>query len=100
MNVQYVGKVKSCSLAYNRRETRDKRPLGRVPDRGWCHLHIGVKLFWSQLMAPYECAATQSMDPWAATKKALHQLLSGSLPNGRLSQISRRLGQELFTLSI
>ena len=43
-------KVKSSSLAYNRRETRDKRPLGRDPDRSWCHLHTNVKLSLSQLM--------------------------------------------------
>ena len=39
---KYEGKVKSSSLAYNRRKTRDKRPLGRDPD------------------------------PWDATKIALH----------------------------
>ena len=38
----YEGKVKSSSLAYNRRETRDKRPLD--PDRSWCHLHTSVTL--------------------------------------------------------
>ena len=70
------GKVKSSSIAYNRRETRNKRPVGWEPDRSWCHLLTGVKLFWSQLMASwisaaaYECAAAQSMDPWAAIKNA------------------------------
>ena len=65
------------SLAYNRRESRDKRSLGRDPDRSWSHLRTSVKLLWSQLMAQwvsaaaYECAAAQSMDPCAATKKAL-----------------------------
>jgi hypothetical protein len=74
----YKGKVKSSRLAYNRREIRDKRPLGRDLDRSWCHLYTSVKLLWSQPMAPktsataYECVAAQSMNPWAATKKALH----------------------------
>ena len=44
--LKYEGMLKSFCLAYNRRETRDKRPSGRNPDRSWC--------------------------PWAATKKALH----------------------------
>ena len=47
----YEGKVKSSSLAYNRRETRDKQPLVRDPGRSWCHFHNSVKLFWSQSMA-------------------------------------------------
>ena len=74
----YEGKVKSPNLAYNRRETRDKQPLDRDPNRSWCHRHPSVKLFWTQPMAPwtsvavYECAAAQFMDSWAATKKALH----------------------------
>ena len=77
-NALYKGKVKSSSLVYNQRETWNKRPLGRDPDRSWCHLHIGVKLFWSQPMAPwtlaaaYACTATQSMDPWTATKRSYH----------------------------
>ena len=29
----YIYKVKVLGLAYNQRETRDKRPLGRDPDR-------------------------------------------------------------------
>ena len=43
-------------------------------------------------------------EPWTRTKKALSysyggdQLLSGSLANGRLFLVSRRLGRELFTL--
>jgi hypothetical protein len=41
----YKGKVNSSSLAYNRRDTRDKGPLGRDPDRSWCKLHTRVKLF-------------------------------------------------------
>ena len=64
----YEGKVKSFSLAYNRRETREKRPLAKDPDTSWCHLHTSVQLFWSQTMAPrtlaaaYECAAIQWTD--------------------------------------
>ena len=38
--------MKRSRLAYNRRETRDKWPLGRHPDRSWCHLHTILKLFW------------------------------------------------------
>ena len=38
------GRVKSGSLAYNRRKTREKRPLGRNPDRSWCLHHTCVKL--------------------------------------------------------
>ena len=45
---QHTAKVKALGLAYNRRETRDKWPLGRDPDRSWCHSHISVKLSWSQ----------------------------------------------------
>ena len=61
-----------------KRETQDKQLLGRDPDRSLCHRHTSVKLFWSQPMASwtsaeaYKCAAAQSVDPWAATKKALH----------------------------
>ena len=60
-------------------ETRGKRPLGRDPDKSWCHRHTSVKLSWSKSMTPwtqavaYECAAAQFMDQWAATKKVLHQ---------------------------
>ena len=39
----YEGKVKSSRL--NLRETQDKRPLGRDPDRNWCHRHTSVKSF-------------------------------------------------------
>ena len=35
------------------RETLDKRPLGRDPDKGCCHRQTSVKLFWSQAMAPW-----------------------------------------------
>ena len=77
-SLMYEGKGNSSSLAYNWCETRDKRLLGRDPDRSWCHLHTCVKFFWSYPMAPwisataYECASAQSMDPWAATKKKLY----------------------------
>ena len=70
--------MKSFSLAYNRRETWDKRPLGWDPERSWCGLHTSVKLFWSQpialwtSVAAYECIAAQSIDPWVATKRALY----------------------------
>ena len=73
----HEGKVKSSSLANNKREIWEKRLLGRDPDRSWCHFHTSVKLFWSQPMVPwtlaaaYECVAAQSMESSAATKKAL-----------------------------
>ena len=73
------GREKVLGLAYSRREARDRRLLSRDPDRSWCHSHTMsmIKLFWSQPMAPwtsaaaYECAAAQSMEPWAATKEPL-----------------------------
>ena len=100
---------KVSDLANNLCETWDKRPLDRNPDRSWCHLHTSVKLYWSQPMAPwtsvvaYECAAAQSMDPWAATKKALHVAVTpGPNPTAACSEfhIGCRLGRELTTLHI
>ena len=73
----YEDKVKISSFVYNLRETREKRPLDRDPDRGWCDRHK-CKTFLvaahdsMEIKAAYKCAAAQSMDPWAATKKALH----------------------------
>ena len=40
VSFKYESKVNISSLAYNRHETRDKRPLGRGPDRSWCHRHM------------------------------------------------------------
>ena len=37
--------MKSSSLAYNQRGTRDKRMLDRDPDRSRCHLHNSLKFF-------------------------------------------------------
>ena len=69
------GQVKSSRPSL--RKTLDKRPLGKDPDRSWCHRHTTswpmIKLSWSQPMAPWNsaaAAAAQSMDPWAAIKKA------------------------------
>ena len=42
--------IKLLSLALNRSEIRDKRPLGRDPDRSWCHRLTSVTLFCSQPM--------------------------------------------------
>ena len=104
--IKYEGKVKNSSLTYNQRETLDKWQLDRDPDRSWCHWHISVKLFWSQLMAArtpgaaYECAATNvhaAVHSMGCDQESFtlvwrwHQLLSGSLPNGRVSRVSRRL---------
>jgi hypothetical protein len=68
--------VKCSSLAYNRRETRDKRPLGRDPERTCCHLYSRVNFLAAAhgsmyIGAVYECAVARSMDPRAGTKKAL-----------------------------
>ena len=49
---EHEGKVKVLDLVYSRRETRDKQPLGRDPDRSQCHRQTSVKLYWSQLMTP------------------------------------------------
>ena len=78
----YESKVKSSNLAYNPCETRDKRPLGRDLDRSRCHLHTSVQLSWSQPMDPWterqhtcmlpRVLPLMSMEPLAATKKALH----------------------------
>ena len=38
---------------------RDKRPLGKDPDRSWCYCN-SEKLFWSQLMAPLTLEASYS----------------------------------------
>ena len=101
------------SLAYNRREIRDKRPLGRGPDRSWCHLHT-IKLSWSLPVVSwtsataYECAAARSMDPLAATKKALHQCggNTSSCPGPYATaacaefHVGCRLDREIFTLPL
>ena len=42
-------------------ETRDKWPLGRDPDRNWCHHHTSVKLFWSQPMTLWTSVATYEL---------------------------------------
>ena len=46
---QHTDKVKSSSLAYNQHETQDKHPLGRDPDRSWCHYHttIMINALWA-----------------------------------------------------
>ena len=60
---------KVLGLAYNRNETRDKWPLGREPDWGWCHLHTNVKLSWLQPMDPrtewqHTCMLPLMFDLW------------------------------------
>ena len=74
--VFYEGKVESCQP--NLCETRDKRRLGREPDRNWCHCHTCVKLIWLHPMDPWtewghtHMLLLMSMGQWAVTKKALH----------------------------
>ena len=46
----------------------------------------------------YDCSAAQSMDPYAAAKKMW--LISGSLPNGRFSRVSRQLQARPRTVHI
>ena len=122
--MQYTRVVwKVSDIAYNQCETQDKRPLGRDTDRSWCHLHTSVKLFWSQPIALWTSVAAyesvlgyvRNFSPcWYVASDAhgamgcsqknfvilivwrWHKLLSDSLPNGCLSQFSRRLGQKLF----
>ena len=47
----YEDKMKSSRSSL--RETRDKQPFGRDPERSWCHCYTTsmIKLFWSQPMA-------------------------------------------------
>ena len=66
---------KVLGLAYNRRETQDKRLLGRDPDRSQCHLHTSLKLFWLHGHRP----------------RHMSVLLSWSLPSGHLYRVSHRL---------
>ena len=83
----YEENMKSSSLGYNRHETRDKRLLGRDPD--------------SILVCCCRCSCSHGLQPkklYQTQSVAVTQLLSESLPNGCLSQVSRRLCQELFIL--
>ena len=107
--LQYEGKVKVLGIAYNRHETRHKQSSGRDLDRGWCHTRTSEKHFWSQPMDPRtewqhtRMLPLMSLEPWAANQKSFklvwrwHQLLSGFLPNGRLSRVSRRLSARSAT---
>ena len=114
-NTQYTGK--ECSwirtfkkynfviyegLAYNRRDSRDRRSLSREPNRSWCHLHTSMKLSWSQPMASWIggcirvcCRPVQGSIGCDQESFTIvwrwHQLLFGPLPNGRLSLVSSRL---------
>ena len=45
--LNYEGKMKSSRPSL--RETRDKWPLVKDPDRSWCHRHISVKNFGRSL---------------------------------------------------
>ena len=96
---------KVLELAYNWCETQDMQPLGRDPDRSWCHRHNSIKLFWSQAMAPWTSAAAYEYVHGAmgCQKKNLYSSVavpSAHVPLGRLSKfhISCRLGHEIFTL--
>ena len=82
---------KLLGQAFNRRETRDKRLLGRDLDRSWCHLHNSILV-----------TDRGSMDIGSSILIVWrwYHLLSGSLPNGCLSRVGCRLGRELFTLPV
>ena len=97
----YEAKVKSSNITYNWRETRDKRPLDKDPDRSWCHRHTSVKLFWSQLRYAADVHGAMGSDQKCFIILLVwqwHWLVSGSLSNDRLSRVSRRVGRELFIL--
>ena len=105
------GQGEKFSAVYNPGETRDKRPLGRDPDRSWRHRHSSVKLPWSQYMDPLSerqhtrMLPPMFMKPCATTKKlytsgAVTPPRLRSLPDERLSRVSSLLWArlELFTL--
>ena len=86
---------KVLGLLYNRCEIRDKRLLGRFPDRSWCHRLTSVKLFCSQSIAPCPefhvgCRLGRelfpfptyllSMEPGAAVKSPLVSMAVPSAP--------------------
>jgi hypothetical protein len=95
--------VKRSSLAYNRHETRDKTPLGRDPDRSWCHRHPSVKLFWLLPMASwtsaaaYECAAAQCTVPPAPVRVPSQRHLRYSCGKPQLGDLlMKRLCDQLL----
>ena len=102
----YEGKMKSSSLSYNRRETRDKRPLGRDPDRSCCHLHTSVKLFYrSPWFHRYRRQHTGVLQfsPWihGLRPRKLYtsvEMTTAPVPVRTQRPLFPRLGRELFTL--
>ena len=100
INMQATWKV--LGLAYNRRETREKRLLDRDPDRSWFHHHTSVKLLRSHPMVSWISAAIlicYRQCPWSHglqpkklyTSMGWHQLLSRSLHNCHLPWVSHWL---------
>ena len=59
---------KVLGLAYNQRETQDKLPLSRDPDRSRCHRHTTsmIKLFWLQPMGPWISATYRKGEKFLA----------------------------------
>ena len=51
----YEGGMKSSSLAYNRRETRDKRLLGRDPDKSQIKISSQFKISLSPSISLLKC---------------------------------------------
>ena len=89
---------KVLNLAYDRRETRDKWPLGRGPDRSWCHLRTRVKLSCRSpwLHGHWRLhSSVLSLSPWIHGLRPRKLYTSGAvslapvrvLPNGRLSRV-------------
>ena len=70
----YEGKVKSSRSCL--RQTGDKRPWGKDPDKSWCHCYTNIKLFW-----------LQRTDPWTERQH-----------NHMMPPISMGCDQESFTL--
>ena len=102
---------KVFDLAYNRRETWDKWPwVGTrtelVPPPHWCKAflviaHGSMDISGSIQVCCCQCPWSHGLQPKSYIILVLwrkHQLLSRSLPNGRLFRVSHRQGQELFTL--
>ena len=98
----HEGKVKSSRPSL--RETRNKRPLGRDPDRNWCHRHTSVKLSWSQPMYPWterqhtRMMAPMSIELWAGFTCVICASPHSYLHNGKQFSINISEGLETIIL--
>ena len=93
----YEGKVQSSSLAYNRRESEDRRPLGRDPERSRFHLHIRVNIFslssWPHRVRPGKLFTSVAVTP----PPVLVPTLKTACPE---FHVGCRLGRDFFILSV